>query len=167
MEMQQHFEPESSNKDSEIISLRRNKEYVYEPAGFLVRSGASFLDGAIIGVMTFPLDFLSVIPGLGSSGVGLVILTSLKWFAYFFLTIWFISKKGGLPGKLMLGLKIVNVDNGLMLSPGKALYRETIGKFLSVLLLFSGYLMVIFRRDKRALHDIMSKSQVLRKVKVE
>jgi uncharacterized RDD family membrane protein YckC len=54
-----------------------------------------------------------------------------------------------------------------MLSPGKALYRETIGKFLSVLLLFSGYLMVIFRRDKRALHDIMSKSQVLRKVKVE
>ena len=42
----------------------------------------------------------------------------------------------------------------------KAGLRETVGKFVSAIVLLIGYLMAAFRQDKRALHDFLFSSQV-------
>ena len=40
---------------------------------------------------------------------------------------------------------------------------ETVGKFLSALILMIGFIMAGFRQDKRALHDLLFRTQVLRR----
>jgi uncharacterized RDD family membrane protein YckC len=44
----------------------------------------------------------------------------------------------------------------------KALLRIVL-KFISLLLLFSGFIMVVFRKDKKGLHDILSGTMVISK----
>lgn len=162
----QHYESSGTSRNEEIISVRRNQEFEYQPAGFLIRGGAQFLDGVILGIMFLPLDLLNYIPVFKDNATILVVLMVARYILYFVATAWFICNKGGLPGKLLLGLKIVDVETGLFLTPRKALKREIWGKlFLDIITLGIGYLIALFRKDRRALHDLVAKSQVLRKVK--
>ena len=64
------------------------------------------------------------------------------------------------PGKMILGLRIVMAD-GRRLQPGAALVRY-VGTYISAILIFIGYLMIAFRADKRALHDLIAGTMVIR-----
>jgi len=75
--------------------------------------------------------------------------------------------KGGTIGRLVLGLKLIKVD-GKQLDFRTMLVREFIGKVgLGMITLGATYVisifMVIFRKDKRAIHDFVAKTAVVYK----
>src|SRR5262249_34825801 len=75
---------------------------------------------------------------------------------------WFYRNKGATPGKLLLGLRVVDAQTGTYLSWGQTFMREIVGRFVDALTLMIGLIMAAFRSDKRALHDLVAGTQVLR-----
>lgn len=69
------------------------------------------------------------------------------------------SKLQGTIGKYNRQIKVVD-DNLERLTFIKALLRIVM-KFVSLLLLFSGFIMIVFRRDRKGLHDIVSGTLVI------
>lgn len=87
------------------------------------------------------------------------LMFTIGYFGYFY------SAKGATPGKMIFGLRVIDRRTGAHLSFGRAALRETVGKGVSMLTFLIGYLMAAFRSDKRALHDLMVDSQVVRQIK--
>jgi uncharacterized RDD family membrane protein YckC len=71
------------------------------------------------------------------------------------------SKYQGSIGKMAVGIKVTDM-NGAPISFGKALLR-TIGKYLSSMIMFIGYLIAAFTEKKQALHDLIASTLVLKK----
>ena len=144
----------------EIVDEKAWKEM---PAGFWVRFVAALVDGIIVACLEFPLDRLIGVDlnyvelnirSLSSIGVSLIII--------FFYYGWFYKNKGATPGKILMGLKVVNQINGKNLGYTRSFFRETLGKLCSGVIFFIGFLIVAFRKDKRALHDLIFDTQVLK-----
>jgi uncharacterized RDD family membrane protein YckC len=76
---------------------------------------------------------------------------------------YFYSAKGASPGKLMLGLEVVDTDGVTRLSMWKAFFREAIGKPISAIPFCMGYLIIIIRADHRALHDLLFDTRVIKR----
>lgn len=70
------------------------------------------------------------------------------------------SKWQGTPGKTYHKLKVVG-ENGEKITILKALLRVLL-KYVSILLLFLGIFMIYFRKDRKSLHDIILKTQVVK-----
>ena len=68
-------------------------------------------------------------------------------------------------GKHILNLKVVTVNEDNKHSFIDILYRETIGRFLSGLVLNIGYLIIFINKDKSALHDMLADTRVVYKKK--
>ncbi|MCB0378638.1 MAG: RDD family protein [Bdellovibrionales bacterium] len=62
-------------------------------------------------------------------------------------------------GKYLLGLRVISDDGHV--SVGRMLLRETIGRLLSSLPLFMGYLSVIFSKDRCGWHDRIAHTRVI------
>lgn len=71
------------------------------------------------------------------------------------------SKFQGTLGKMAMGIKVVDA-NGDRLSVGKAFVRS-IGRIISGMILYIGYLMAAFTEKKQALHDMMANTLVVKK----
>jgi uncharacterized RDD family membrane protein YckC len=148
-------------------------QFIY--AGFWVRFVAKFLDAIIIGVISAGINMLVAFLVFGSPnyfgraimrysahdrlvyqsitfplGVGLAIA-----YACFFILRW-----DATPGKMALGLKLVR-SNGERLSAGRIAGRY-FSEWLSALTLCIGYIMVAFDDEKRALHDRICDTRVIR-----
>lgn len=122
-------------------------------AGFWIRLLAAVLDLIIIGVPAFILQF-----GL----VFLIGITSLVYIidlAVIIFIVYMDGIKGGTPGKLILGLRIVNEKMGFIGIPTAIL--RYIGKILSGIILGIGYLMIAFTEKKQGLHDKIAKTFVV------
>lgn len=74
-------------------------------------------------------------------------------------TVFLNGQFGATLGKLAIGARIVNLD-GSAIGFGKALLRW-LGTIGSQITLGIGYLMVAFRSDKRALHDLLAGTKVI------
>src|SRR5947208_255797 len=70
------------------------------------------------------------------------------------------SRLGATPGKLVLKLKVVRPD-GAKVSLGRALGRY-FAKMISAVLLGIGYIMAAFDPEKRALHDRIADTRVIK-----
>jgi len=69
---------------------------------------------------------------------------------------------GATPGKKMLGIHVVDAKTHLAINNKQAIIRY-IGYLASTLILLMGFIMVAFRKDKRALHDLMAETVVIYK----
>ncbi|OQX59969.1 MAG: transporter [Helicobacteraceae bacterium 4484_230] len=69
---------------------------------------------------------------------------------------------GATPGKRILGIHVVDYKTGAEISNAQAVVRY-IGYIASSIILMIGFLMIAFRRDKRALHDLMAGTAVVYK----
>ncbi len=69
--------------------------------------------------------------------------------------------RGATPGKQLLGMRIVRED-GSRLGYGRAALRF-LAELLSMLTLGAGYLMIAIHPEKRALHDLIVGSRVIRR----
>ncbi|KKW06565.1 MAG: RDD domain-containing protein [Parcubacteria group bacterium GW2011_GWA2_49_16] len=129
-------------------------------AGFWLRFLAYTLDSLIIFVIIgIPINIIASIVDSRSIlfAVGITLLHIVLMYTYFiFLT----NKNQATIGKKLLGLRVVS-EEGTPLSLGKIAFRETIGKLISAVILFIGYLMVAFTSKKQGLHDKMVGSVVL------
>jgi uncharacterized RDD family membrane protein YckC len=139
-------------------------------AGFGSRLAAKILDGILLYVAQLPFMFVlgvglgaaqpttpeEIQAQLGSSlllgGLGIVIGVAYSTF--------FIGRFGATPGKMALKLKVV-APNGDSISYGRAAGRY-FGEFLSALVCGIGYLMVLFDKEKKALHDSVASTRVVR-----
>lgn len=84
---------------------------------------------------------------------------------YVFLSLMYVillpaSTLQGTLGKAALGLKITDV-NGERISVWRSLGRA-LSEILSTIILFIGYIMIAFHREKRGLHDIIAGTYVIR-----
>lgn len=137
------------------------------PAGFWIRFVAILVDGLCLWVVGFVVRFVAVRFFAGILGrrwggeivvmAVLIFILMLPGALYYILFHW---KWGQTLGKMALRLRVVTVD-GFPISLGTSVLRY-FGYLLSALILLIGYIMVGFRQDKRALHDLLAKTRVVR-----
>jgi uncharacterized RDD family membrane protein YckC len=72
----------------------------------------------------------------------------------------FVAKMAATPGKMALGLKVIRGD-GARVGAGRAMGRY-FAKFLSGIILGIGYIIAGFDAQKRALHDMICDTRVIR-----
>ena len=136
--------------------------------GFWIRFLAKLIDGVILGVVQVAISVVFVLYIIGSVAkqgpagaiagyVGLQVASLLLNAIY---AIVFVGRFGATPGKMALRLKIVRPD-GSRVSYGRALGRW-LAEMLSAILLLIGYLIAAFDDEKRALHDRICDTRVIR-----
>ena len=127
-------------------------------AGFWIRFAAALLDGIALQVVFLVLSLITdsspLKPSLGMS----ILQYAISWSYYVILTVLL----GQTLGKMILGIHVVRND-GLPNTWGSILLREIIGKIVSAIILLIGYIMAGFDSEKRALHDRMARTRVIKK----
>lgn len=132
-------------------------------AHFWVRLGALFIDLVILLATVLALAFWSNAVGIAGSDtasnftVGFLILAS-PWL-YFWL---FTGSRGQTLGKMAVGIHVVNAQ-GKVPGLGRAALREIMGKTISTLALFLGFLWIIWDPRKQGWHDMMASTYVVRR----
>ena len=139
-----------------------------EYMGFWIRVATLLVDSIIWWVVTF------IVLGGVFAYVGLSAWTSLSGFyvvlaAYVFVVlvhfayhVFLVGVKGQTLGKMALGIQVVN-SQGNVPGIGRALLREVVGKAISGLPLYLGYFWAGWDPHKRAWHDHISGTFVVRK----
>ncbi len=78
------------------------------------------------------------------------------YYSYFYLNY------SASPGKMIFNLAVRPAHGAAELTVFQVLAREIVGKFFSVMFFGFGFLLAFIRKDGRALHDLLSSSQVVR-----
>ena len=153
-------------------------------ASFGARFVALLIDSVIVGC----INFIVVAPIMGILGLGVasqvqdgqpiseeqavgMIAGLMAGIFSAMLAVWIISllyfaimessKAQASVGKMAMGIKVTDLD-GNRVSFGKAFLRS-IGKVLSQMIMYIGYLMAAFTEKKQGLHDIIAGTLVLKK----
>lgn len=127
-------------------------------AGFWIRFVAYIVDSIILGAVNWVASFIfgaivaSAQPGdvgalMGLTGGFVVVMFVLTILYYIGFWAW----RGQTPGKMAVGVKIVNTD-GSAIGIGKAIVRY-IGYIISSIIICIGYLMIAWDGKKQGLHD--------------
>ncbi|OOM81980.1 RDD family protein [Clostridium puniceum] len=147
--------------------LKQNKEDIVY-AGFFVRLSAYIIDCIIVGIalliIRIPKFFIYMMnpdvfflkPILFEFSIFDVVIY-LCGLTYFVLMTYYC---GGTLGKKLFKLKVCKATHE-KLSLFTIIYRESIGRYLSGLILFIGYIMIGLDSKKRALHDMLSDTLVV------
>ena len=130
------------------------------PAGFWIRAAAVAIDSAVLLLGRAALSLVAWLVFGAAAGTrpvraALDLVTAAGIAAYWLLMHWM---SGQTVGKRVVGVRVVSLDGG-PLTLGGALLR-LFGYWLSSLVFGIGYLMAAFRRDKRALHDLLAGTRV-------
>lgn len=142
-----------------------------EPAGFLLRFAAIFVDGIILflGMMILGVIIVvilmvnahgrSEIPESGPLAVainGIFIIATVAYHAGLES-----SRMQGTLGKYICGIKVVD-STGERISLGLGIGR-IFAKYLSAIICYIGFLMAAFNEDKRTLHDMITNTEVVKR----
>ena len=131
-------------------------------AGFWTRFVAYIIDMTVIyaissllntfsfGLLNKQLDF----PILGEESLSYVIVM----FTYFIAMTYFFSQT---LGKMIMKIK-VETNKGEKLSLADVVYRELIGRLLTIFLVYLPYLAVVFTNKKKGLHDFIADTVVVK-----
>lgn len=140
-------------------------EMVY--AGLWIRFGARIIDGMIIGAAGLVIMLVGwlIFGSPGTPSVTRMIATAIfqnllyMGFAVAYTT-YFLGKSGATPGKMACGLRVVRSDGE------KITYARAFGRFfadwLNSFTIGIGYLIAAFDEEKRALHDRICDTRVVR-----
>ena len=133
--------------------------------GFWIRFLAVLIDGIALWVVNFAIELgmgtritnpADLAGAMGMLGVNFVISTGIS-LVYESV---FLVQYGATPGKMVFGLKVIVADGGPM-TYGRAIGRY-FAKILSGITLMIGYIMAGFDSEKRALHDYIAGTRVIR-----
>jgi uncharacterized RDD family membrane protein YckC len=157
--------------DCKPVFLQRLKEGVRMPTavvygGFWIRFGAKIIDGILLQI----INYLIVLPIFAVMGTHETRVLGVLWFFQIIisllvpvaLTTFFNGKYGATPGKMACRLKIVTADGG------KITYLRAFARYFSEIIssmtLLIGYMMAGWDEEKRALHDRICNTRVIRNV---
>ncbi|HIW20820.1 MAG TPA: RDD family protein [Candidatus Dorea intestinavium] len=140
-----------------------------ENAGFFVRLFAYVIDMVIVtlGLVVIRLILMGVMSLLKETPLSGNILFhyNLKDIVlyvcqvlYFILLTYY---TGTTLGKKLLNLQVVSIQAERKPSLFEITYRETIGRFLSAIIFFVGYIMIGVDNEKRGFHDKLSDTKVV------
>lgn len=133
-------------------------------AGFWVRVVASFIDTVLILLVTTPLLYLfygeeflfseELIQGPTDFVITYVFpaVASILFWMY----------KSATPGKMVMGLRIVDAQTGGTCTTGQLVTRY-LGYYVSMMVLMLGFIWVAFDSRKQGWHDKMAGTLVVRK----
>lgn len=127
-------------------------------AGFWVRFAAVLIDGIVLMPIHFIVGISLVSAGGENTFIGTPVSLLITWIYYILMTHYYQATLG----KKAVGIKVQSVSGGNA-SIGNITLRETIGKLISMFILYIGYIMVAFTGRKQALHDMMAKTVVVYK----
>jgi len=105
------------------------------------------------------LDYAHTQEGTRLIGERILLFGPMIYIAYF--TLMESSSKQGTLGKILMKIKVVNSDYK-KLSIVNALGRS-VSRIISGIILGIGYIMVLFTKNKQALHDKLAKTYVINK----
>ena len=134
----------------------------FEAAGFWRRFCAVMLDVLLFFVfITIPVSLTmgSVMLSTGSEQLNWVNVT-FGYVVPFLLTLWFWQKFLGTPGKMLMGIQIVDFNTGRRASVMKSTVRY-VAYLVSMIPLGLGFLWVAFDKNKRGFHDHLSGTAVI------
>lgn len=150
-----------------------NADLVPQPAGFWRRSFSFLLDLALVNLTYFLFLLIGIVAvqmGLSRADLDqpsedLVLSLALPflilWLVLFFIYFTLFGYLGGqTPAKMLSGIQVRSTTLR-PLTWGQAILRA-IGYFLSSLFFGAGFLLMLFNRDRRALHDFIAGTCVIR-----
>lgn len=132
-----------------------NKRY---KATFLSRFLAYLIDGLVILIIQLLLGVLAAIFGLEK--ISTDILGIILTFSYFVV---FTYRDGATLGKQLMKMEVVSKD-GKALTLKQVLLREVLGKLISGLVFYLGYVWALFDKDRQTWHDKIAKTYVVTKL---
>ena len=139
---------------------------VVEYAGFWIRFVAKFVDGLIL---RFVGTFIGLAGGAALAGLSksnpmaaLVLLYGTGFIVDMLYRTIFVGAYGATPGKMAVKARVVNAD-GSKVSYAKA-FARSLAEYLSIVTLFIGYILAAFDSEKRALHDRVCGTRVIKKM---
>ena len=145
--------------------IAAESSYIYQPAGFWIRVLAAIIDSVVCNLVVFIMGFaMGMVLNITNNYMGQpaqLLLMLMGIVVTIFYYVFFTGYCGQTPGKMTLSIKVVHKDGGAV-GYGQAFVRETICKTISSLVFCIGYLMVAFRNDKRALHDLLAATRVIK-----
>ena len=144
----------------------------YVKAGFWIRWAALLIDNLILsigggvlgGCCGFFVGFFGALAKAGQRETQLLaavlggLLGAFLQAAYFTILTW---RYGQTLGKKALNLRVVTMEYD-SLSFGRAFLREVIGKCISTVMLFVGFLWVAWDEKKQAVHDKLAGTYVIK-----
>jgi uncharacterized RDD family membrane protein YckC len=138
-------------------------------AGFWLRFAAKLIDAVILYIAQVPINSAFGISMTGQAGqnpleggyfLRMGMATSLNLVVGIAFTVFFLGRFGATPGKMALKLKVVR-PTGAPISYAQALGRY-LSEIVSSLTCLVGYLLVAFDAERRALHDRIASTRVIR-----
>lgn len=145
------------------MEIWRNRMTLMKPAGFAIRILASLIDfliiSSILGIVFYIIN--------GNYSIEWIYGITFRIFYELYLTIIPILWGGYIIGKRICKIKIKRFKDDKNVTIYNMVMREVVGNYIVVLATFgisvlvSG-LMVIFRKDKRGIHDFIGGTYVSR-----
>lgn len=155
--------------ESELIEEQLEAEY--DLASRWSRLFASILDGIIMLMILVPTMFIVGYFEVIASGEDVflyqVLLGIFSIFIFIVINLKFLADKGQTIGKMVLGIKIVDMQGGKA-ELKDHLFKRYLTYFLPGQVPLIGGLfslinvLFIFRKDKRCIHDLVGNTQVIR-----
>lgn len=154
-----------------------------KPAGFWIRLLASLIDTVIVALPLVAVIYLLsggawldltvmheslryALQGDAVNALQSARMVDMRWEILFevlmaaVIILFWRRWAGATPGKKILGITVVDAKSGKVIDNKQAIVRY-IGYIASTMILFIGFLMVAFRKDKCALHDLMAGTKVV------
>ncbi len=133
------------------------------PAGFWIRFVAALIDSLVFVVVEFVLGVVARLVWGAEISETKVFKATVTAFMFVFGSVYYVALHaafGQTLGKMVMKIRVVRLDDG-RISVGTAILRY-VGYFVSGLIFAVGYLMAGLRHDKRALHDLLAGTRVIR-----
>jgi uncharacterized RDD family membrane protein YckC len=132
-----------------------------EYAGFLIRLVAALIDSFVVWILYFIFDRISLYTFDSQFSYSFSYYWFLPWWLYYWL---FTGLKGQTPGKMAVGVKVVNYQGD---RPGlvRAALREILGKIISTIIFLLGFLCIAVDSDKQGWHDKIAGTYVVKVTK--
>lgn len=135
----------------------------HEYGGFWIRAAAVLVDGALLALITIP--FMLLVYGdqfFRNDGALLGFWDFVvTWVLPVVVTLAFWVRRGATPGKLALGLEVVDIGTGERPTLRQAVIRY-LGYLLSTLPLGLGYIWIALDPRRRGWHDMLAGTVVIR-----
>lgn len=137
--------------------------------GFFSRLAAFLIDNIVVSSLLFFIKFVVWIAKLSIGSDAIIFQPVLFQYDFFAILYYLITSGyfvvatyccGTTIGKSLMKLRVVDV-NGEKLTFISVVIRETVGRYLSALIVYVGYFMIGFDSHKQALHDKISDTYVI------
>ena len=148
---------------------QNQSEGTYQYAAPIKRFAAMFIDGIVVGAVSFPFGLvLGLIVAASMQGkdpegiqvvaqiLGNIVGILISWLYFALMES---SPKSATLGKMALGLMVLDTD-GYPISFGQATGRY-FGKILSAIPCYAGFIAVFFNEKKQGWHDSMANTVVV------